>query len=479
MSGDGDGGSCDPSNDARSGRDRWRRLQKDKMINSPEKLAFLFYDRLWGLAMPLINRNRRLAEGIDQRRFQSCPPGASDIWIQAASVGESFLALEILQRLRPGAPVSILLTTNTTQGLEILGKDRSGHFLQDRGIRVETAYFPFDRPRIMQRAVRHIRPALMVLLEAELWPAHLAALKNAGTYILVVNGRMSPKSLKRYRWWPAFWRRLSPDGILAMSEADARRFAALFGPQRVEVIPNLKFDRLDLKSAGGTGVNPLASLFLHDVELLVMGSIRGAEEEAIQSIITSIRGLRPDTVIGLFPRHVQRLAAWASWLDRRRIPWRLRSRVAAPVAPGTVILWDTFGELVSAYRLCRAAFVGGSLAPLGGQNFLEAVTSGVVPVIGPHWDNFAWVGEAFFKLGLIQVAADWRQAADHLASILSKTPQREKVRQRALQYIAERQGGTDRVCRLIESALARPRASRGPAVGRPTGFYSPNREEPP
>ncbi|MGW8185910.1 MAG: glycosyltransferase N-terminal domain-containing protein, partial [Desulfobacterales bacterium] len=95
------------------------------MINSPEKLAFLFYDRLWGLAMPLINRSRRLAEGIDQRRFQSGLPGTSDIWIQAASVGESFLALEILKRLRTGAPLSILLTTNTTQGFEILGRARS------------------------------------------------------------------------------------------------------------------------------------------------------------------------------------------------------------------------------------------------------------------------------------------------------------------------------------------------------------------
>ncbi len=446
------------------------------MINGPEKLAFLFYDRLWGLAMPLINRNRRLAEGIDQRRFQSLPPGASDIWIQAASVGESFLALEILKRLRPGAPMRILLTTNTTQGLEILGRARSEHFLQDRGIRVETAYFPFDRPRIMQRAVRHIRPALMVLLEAELWPAHLAALKNQGAFILVVNGRMSPKSLKRYRWWPAFWRHLSPDGILAMSAADARRFAALFGPQRVEIIPNLKFDRLDLNSAGGNRVNPLASLLAHDAELLVMGSIREAEEEAIQNLITAIRGRRPDTVIGLFPRHVQRLAAWAGWLDRHRIAWRLRSRVAAPVAPGAIILWDTFGELVSAYRLCRAAFVGGSLAPLGGQNFLEAVTSGVVPVIGPHWDNFAWVGEAFFKLGLVKIAADWRQAAELLAANLSQRPQREKVRRRAVQYIEERQGGTDRVCRLIERTLAKSQGFKGPAAGRPNRAYSPNRK---
>jgi 3-deoxy-D-manno-octulosonic-acid transferase len=131
---------------------------------------------------------------------------------------------------------------------------------------------------------------------------------------------------------------------------------------------------------------------------------------------------------------------------------------------------------VSAYRLCRAAFVGGSLAPLGGQNFLEAVTSGVIPVIGPHWDNFAWVGEAFFKLGLVKIAADWRQAANLLAANLSQRPQREKVRRRALQYIEERQGGTDRVCRLIESTLATSRGFKGPAAGRPNRVYSPNRK---
>ncbi len=445
-----------------------------------EKMAFQVYDRLWGLAMPLIDRHRRLAEGIDQRRWHSRPPGPAELWIQAASVGESFLALEILKRLRPGAPVGILLTTNTAQGLEILTKARSDRLLQDRGLRVETAYFPFDRPRIMRRAVSFIRPALMVLLEAELWPAHLAALKTAGTCILVVNGRLSAASLKRYRWWPALWRRLSPDAILAMSAADAHRFATLFGPQRVGIVPNLKFDRLDLDArADDDLVNPLASLFFADVELLVLGSVRAAEEEAVQQIITAIRRLRPETVIALFPRHVQRLRAWAEYLDRGRIAWCLRSHTAGPVAPGTVLLWDTFGELVAAYRLCRAAFVGGSLAPLGGQNFLEAVTSGVVPVIGPHWANFAWVGEALFKMGLVQVAADGKRAADLLAAGLSQTPNREEIRRRAFHYIKERQGGTERTCRLIESILATPRGAGASALGCPHRFNSPSWTLPP
>ncbi|MFZ0614419.1 MAG: glycosyltransferase N-terminal domain-containing protein [Desulfobacterales bacterium] len=440
------------------------------------KTALRIYDRLWGLAMPLITHNRRLADGINQRRLASPPPGPAEIWIQAASVGESFLALEILKRFKPAAPLRVLLTTNTRQGLQVLAQARSEQSLQNRNIHVETAFFPFDRPRIMQRAVRHIRPRLMVLLEAELWPAHLAALKSVGTPILVVNGRMSATSLKRYRWWPALWRQLGPDAILAMSGADARRFAALFGPARVEVIANLKFDRLDLNTANGDDANPLSPLFTPQVELLVMGSIRAAEEDAVQHVITALRSRRPRAVIALFPRHVQRLAAWADFLDRGRIPWQLRSRAAGPAAPGTVVLWDTFGELVPAYRLCRAAFVGGSLAPLGGQNFLEAVTSGVVPVIGPHWDNFAWVGAALFDMELVRVAADWRQAADLLTADLARTPRRSDVCRRARRYFKERQGGTERACRVIESLLAKSRAQIKPAAGSPPGVFPPDLE---
>ncbi len=438
------------------------------------KTALRIYDRLWGLAMPLIGRNRRLADGIDQRRFVSPPPGPAEIWIQAASVGESFLALEILKRLEPGAPLRALLTTTTRQGLQVLVQARSQNFPRNRNICVETAFFPFDRPRIMRRAVRHIRPHLMVLLEAELWPAHLAALKSAGTPILVVNGRMSAASLRRYRWWPTLWRQLGPDVILAMSAADARRFAALFGPARVEVIPNLKFDRLDLDVESRQGANPLAPLFTPAAELLVLGSIRAAEENAVQHVITAVRSRRPRAVIALFPRHVQRLAAWADFLGRGRVPWQLRSRAAGPAAPGTVVLWDTFGELVPAYRLCRAAFVGGSLAPSGGQNFLEAVTSGVVPVIGPHWDNFAWVGAALFDMELVRVAADWRQAADLLSADLARAPQRSEVRRRAERYFRQRQGGTERACRVIEGLLAKNRARAKPAPGSPPDVTRPD-----
>jgi 3-deoxy-D-manno-octulosonic-acid transferase len=123
------------------------------------------------------------------------------------------------------------------------------------------------------------------------------------------------------------------------------------------------------------------------------------------------------------------------------------------VPAGTVILWDTFGELISAYCQARSAFVGGSLAPLGGQNFLEALVAGIVPVIGPSWENFTWVGQKIIDAGLLRVAGDWRQAAALILQDMDAPQPRAAVIETAHQFFKTRRGGTDQACRQIEAIL--------------------------
>ena len=113
-------------------------------------------------------------------------------------------------------------------------------------------------------------------------------------------------------------------------------------------------------------------------------------------------------------------------MSRLDIPWSLRSQTEHLVSQGTVILWDTFGELSLAYKISRAAFVGGSLAPLGGQNFLEVIIYGVVPVIGPSWENFAWIGSEIVEKGLVRIAADWREVVSILTEDLKKPKASDK-----------------------------------------------------
>jgi 3-deoxy-D-manno-octulosonic-acid transferase len=155
----------------------------------------------------------------------------------------------------------------------------------------------------------------------------------------------------------------------------------------------------------------------------------------------------------LFPRHIQRLQSWQSRFNQKGIPWALRSTIATPVSAGTVILWDTFGELPSAYPQAAAAFVGGSLAPLGGQNFLEALVSGIIPIIGPWWENFAWVGREIIDAGLLKVAPNWQQAAAFMLKDLDTAPPRAEVIEKTRAFIRARQGGTALACRHIKACL--------------------------
>jgi 3-deoxy-D-manno-octulosonic-acid transferase len=304
----------------------------------------------------------------------------------------------------------------------------------------------------MTTAVQRIRPKVMVLLETEIWPGLLSALKQNRTRILIINGRLSASSVRAYRLLKALWRHRRPDLILAVSLADARRFSRIFGPHGIGVMPNIKFDRLQI--ATDAADNSLRSMLPETAPFLVLGSIRQEEEKSVENIISEIYRAAPQTVTGIFPRHMHRIGHWVETLGRMNMPWMLRSDMnGRTVKPGTLILWDTFGELNHAYGMARAVFVGGSLAPLGGQNFLEPLVCGVRPVIGPYWDHFAWVGEDIIRQGLVIKVGNQQSAVSELMERLRRPEPRGPVREAALKYIHERSGGTRQACDAILSAL--------------------------
>ena len=315
------------------------------------------------------------------------------------------------------------------------------------------AYFPFDAPSTIRRAVDMVLPKVMVLVESEIWPGLLAALARRTCRVLIANGRIRKKSLRRYLVWPSFWRSVAPWGILAVSEADAGRFKQLFGAGRVGAMPNMKFDRIRPESPKFEMKSGVANLLNERTPFVVLGSIRKQEERIIGRVILDVMHRSKDAVLGVFPRHMHRIAHWENRLEALGVSWRLRSECEGPVPPNSVILWDVFGELPAAYSAARAAFVGGSLAPLGGQNFLEALTCGVSPVIGPSWENFHWVGQEIVENGLVKVAEDWKAASDLLIQDLEDPPVREQVQKAVFRYVKARQGGTAFVCRAVQELL--------------------------
>ena len=420
--------------------------------NLTTRTAFGLYNLLWSAALPWLRLNHRLAEGYQQRCLNPMLP-AADIWIQAASVGESYLALEILKTLEIDRPARILVTANTRQGVDILNRALTDPGSTGEDIRVMVDYFPFDKPTLMRKAVAAVSPTAMVLLETEIWPGLLRALKQHNCKTIIINGRITDRSLKRYLLWPSIWPQLRPARVLAISSADADRFKQLFGPDGIATMPNIKFDRIASSATSANYQDAIKDLLPEESTFAVLASVRREEESPVKQIIIEILNNRPQTVIGLFPRHLHRVRSWQKALNQTDIRWTLRSEAKGPATAGTVIIWDTFGELLPAYHLCNSAFVGGSLAPLGGQNFLEALICGTRPVIGPSWENFIWMGTEIIEAGLLRVAGDWREVATLLLKDMADPPPRDEIISRSLAYVKARKGGTAMSCRAIIDLL--------------------------
>jgi len=417
------------------------------------------YGLAWRAAKPGLRRSKRLREGWDQRTLSTGLPDKADLWIQAASGGEAYLAWELLARLprvldSAGKP-RVFATTFTSQGLGVLEQAKGA--LAD-SVDIRPAYFPFDLPGSMERVLTSVAPRAVVLLETELWPGILAACRKRGIPALVLNARMTPKSLRGYlrtRW---LWAPLFPARVLAVSEDDARRFATLFPKARTGVMQNIKFDRLNF--AASPPKAELAALLPPQQDqsppFVVLGSVRKEEEEDVLRVIQGLLSRCPEAVIGLFPRHMARALPWTKTLEDAKIPCALRSDLQSDqqtARPGSVVVWDAFGELSAAFGLAQACFVGGSLAELGGQNFLEPLGHGVVPVIGPSWSNFAWVGEEIFDSGVVRQAKDWQGVLIELCALAADPPDRELVRAAAAVYAAGRRGGAEASCLAVAECL--------------------------
>jgi len=397
------------------------------------------YTLLWCVAGPLVFLSPRMRQGWKERlglgKARPC-----DIWIQGASAGECGLTASLLEHLR-GVPV--LATSCTRQGLDVLDKVDSTD--------LQTRMLPLDLPLFMGRMLDQARPKVVVLLETEIWPGLLMACASRSVPVVVVNGRMTTRSLAGYLFLRPLLRRWAPHAVGAMAPADAVRFGLVFGAARTTVSGNIKFDRAMNTTLIARHENPLAGLVDRKGSFMVLGSVREQEEPQVLELIRQLLRGDPECVIGLFPRHMHRIPAWQEMLAREGVPFFLRSALDSQAQPGSVVLWDRFGEMGPAYALARRAFVGGSLARLGGQNFLEPLAQGVLPCVGPHTRNFDWVGAEIFE----RLVRKCRSVEDIAAFLLSPAPPREQVREEALAYVRARQGATDASCELIRPFLNR------------------------
>ncbi|MCG8549984.1 MAG: 3-deoxy-D-manno-octulosonic acid transferase [Desulfobacterales bacterium] len=407
---------------------------------------FKFYNILWKAALPFLKRHPRLAPTFD-RRINPVRLQPADVWIQAASAGEAYLAVSIIHALNPDRPVTILLTTTTDQGMEILTQTLSAKKYSPR-ISLYIDIFPFDSPKAMGKAVEQVNPGIMVLLETEMWPAHLYALKKNHTRVLIINGRLSQKSGRNYKLTKAFWQSFAPDHILAISAEDAQRFSRVFPHTRVKTMDNIKFDRMTAQNTTSK-TSALAQIVPGEIPLSIFASFRRQEEAQIIDMIKALLKAVPNQVIALFPRHMHRIAPLFKTLNKNGLTVYKGSRISSGLTNPAIILWDKFGDLHQAYSHSDVVFVGGSLAPLGGQNFMEPAALGVPTIIGPHWQDFAWVGKEVFNTGAVTQCRNHQEAAETMLSYLVKSENRQTRINAVNHYILQKQGGAKTAAETI------------------------------
>lgn len=415
------------------------------------------YSGLFALALPLILlrlgwqalRNAAYRDRWLQRLGwygQRVRP-ESPLWIHAVSVGEVGAAAPLIRALRERYPYrSILVTTYTPTGYATVARQF--------GETVHHAYFPYDLPVIVRRFLRHFRPCMLLLMETELWPNVIHECHARGIPVLLVNGRMSERSARRYRAFRGLCASMLAEvtRFAAQTEADAARLATLGAAAgRITVTGSLKFDVHLPPSIYEEGASIRRELGASRA-ILMAGSTRQGEEELLLQALRQLRRQFPELLMILAPRHPERFDSVAELLMREG--WRVarRSRAEVVTAGTEVLLLDTMGELLKFYAASDLAFVGGSLMPLGGHNVLEPATVGVPVLAGPHLFNFAEIAEKLRLAGALVIVSGPEALAREAAGWLGDSDARDRAGRAGLEIVAHNKGATLGVLELLGTA---------------------------
>ena len=337
------------------------------------------YRMLSTLTFPFLKKSLRKRFGDDYIRdrmwHKPHARGRFDYLIHAASVGEQNVVAGVVTELSKKG-FRILLTAATDTGLAQAEKQHGNRE------NVTTCYLPFDLAGPVKRLFDAVQIDKLVLVETELWPRLILSAKAVGAKIILINGRISDDSFKNYLRFSRFLKDTlgAIDSYLARYELDKERFQALgVATERVRVCGNLKL-------SSWPEISPAA--LKSDNPLMVLGSTRDGEEEMIlEEMKDSMKKGRPIPVFA--PRHVERADEVEKLLiDAGLDVVRSRGREIFDLAPGQALLVDETGRLLSFYAACDVCFVGGSLVPRGGQNFVEPFFFGKPVFTGSSLSNF-------------------------------------------------------------------------------------------
>ncbi|HXX45967.1 MAG TPA: 3-deoxy-D-manno-octulosonic acid transferase [Candidatus Acidoferrales bacterium] len=409
-----------------------------------------FRERLGGLSREIMSRASQVPSGQGQNR--------GPVWIHAVSVGEVLAAkplAEGLKRRFPDRPVFVSTTTETGQRLARERLDFvDGIF-----------YFPLDWIISVRRALHAIRPALVIVMETEIWPNFLREARRRDVPVVFANARISEKSFARFKKWEflvgPFYERVLADAdlFLAQTPEDAARLSEMGASDgRVEVTGNLKYDS-DQPDMSRLGVWLEGQIQRQERwPVLVAGSVVAGEEEAVLAAYDLVQRRWRRALLLLAPRKPDRfdaavqIAEAGGWNVLRRTHVDLEAPLDENV---DVFVLDSIGELAGLYLLADAVFVGGSLVPAGGHNILEPAWFAKPPVFGPSMENFRDMAAQFLRARAAVQVTSGQQLGKVWIQLIEDDKLREEMG-RAARDISERnRGATERSLERIAAALGK------------------------
>lgn len=444
--------------------------------------AHWLYSALTWAAQPLLLRKlrrRALAEpgygrGVGERfgRYARhmdslAPPDSRDpehplVWIHAVSLGETRAAAILLAALRQQWPGMRLLLTHGTA----TGRAEGEKLLQPGDVQV---WQPWDTRAAVARFLRQFRPAIGILMETELWPNLIAACKARDIPLVLANARLSAKSLRQARRmaWLARPAYAALAAVWAQTEADGQRLRSLGAPVH-GVLGNLKFDVVpdaaqlhqgqQWRAQGQRPVVLLASsregeeaLWLQKIQSKQAQTLAGQALAAIDSEATAPLAAVQWLIV---PRHPQRFAEVQQLLQGAGLSVSRRSSWGALPESADVWLGDSLGEMALYYGLADVALLGGSFAPLGGQNLIEAAACACPVVLGPHTFNFAEAAELACAAGAAQRVADMGQGVDAARALALDAVRLAQARSQAVQFGSAHRGAAQRTALAVAGVLA-------------------------
>lgn len=374
--------------------------------------------------------------------------GVETIWVHAVSVGETVAVKSLLKALKERYPERKIVLSNVTETGRTVAAE-----LKDVDLCI---YFPFDYGFAVNKAIKAIKPSCIIIVETEIWPNFLRYAKREKIPVILVNGRISDRSFKRYLQFSWLFRHFLANfsAFCMQTGEDARRIIAIGAPpSRVNCTGNLKYDIAVSPVSAESSLELKKTYRIPDnLTVLTAGSTHQGEEELLVTLYKALIRENRTLFLVLVPRHPERVASLVELMRREGVRSLLRSELESQPSlfrSGEALLVDTVGELMRFYALSDLVFVGGSMVPVGGHNILEPASLCKPVLFGPHMSNFREITSLVLESGGGVQVADERELETSIRLLLDDEKKRTEIGNNGGRLLQENSGSTERHMEII------------------------------